>query len=93
MEIILIIVGVLIIAYLLYLGNRRRQVKEAERREALGAQAEGHRSIASEHDRKASELADKAERERESADLHQERAAEVDPAVDTTPVIRRPGRS
>ena len=67
MEIILIIVGVLIIAYLLYLGNRRRQVKEAERREALGAQAEGHRSIASEHDRKASELADKAERERESA--------------------------
>jgi hypothetical protein len=82
MTILIIIVAVLVIAYLLYLGNRRRQVEAARKREKLGAEAEGHRSIASSHQEKAAELSEAAEKELERANRHEERAAEVDPEVD-----------
>ena len=83
MTVLIIIVAVLVIAYLLYLGNKRRQVTAARNREKLGAQAEGHRSMASTHQEKASELSEAAEREQRRAERHDKRAAEVDPEVET----------
>mgnify|MGYP006347792503 CR=1 FL=1 len=64
MTILIIIVAVLVIAYLLYVGNRRRQVEAARKREKLGAEAEGHRSMASSHEEKAAEQSRKRTRER-----------------------------
>ena len=86
MTIVLIVAGVLVLAYLLYLGNRSRQERrlEAEReRAALEQQAEGHRSMAADHEAKAEELREEAERVEERADRHKQRAAEVDPEIQT----------
>jgi uncharacterized protein HemX len=83
MTVLIIIVAVLVIAYLLYLGNKRRQVESARKREKLGAEAEGHRSMASTHEEKAAELSEAAEREQRRAERHDKRAAEVDPEVET----------
>lgn len=84
MTILIIIVAVLAIGYLLYQGNRRRQVEAARKREKLGAEAEGHRSMASSHEEKAAEHAEAAQAEQERAERHQQRAEEVDPEVESS---------
>lgn len=83
MTIAIIIVAVIVIGALLYVGNRRRQVEQARKREKLGAEAEGHRSMASSHEEKAAEHAEAAQAELERAERHQARADEVDPEVET----------
>lgn len=85
MTVLIIIVAVLAVAFLLYLGNQareRRQLEEARKREKLGAEAEGHRSMAGQHEEKAEELREAAESAEQRAAHHQERAVEVDPEVD-----------
>lgn len=92
MEIVLIIVGVLILAALAYMGNRsrkRRRIEEMRRREKLAAEAEGHRSMAGQHEQKAEELQEQSEREAERAERHQRRAAEADPEIQTEADARR----
>jgi hypothetical protein len=86
MTVLIIIVAVLVIAYLLYLGNRvreRRRLEAAQERERLGTEAAGHRSMADQHESKAGELQEAADREQRRAERHQRRAAEVDPDVQT----------
>jgi hypothetical protein len=85
MTVLIIIVAVLVVAYLLYLGNRardRRRLEAARRREKLGAEAEGHRSMAGQHEQEAEELREAAESAEQRAARHQERAVEVDPEID-----------
>jgi uncharacterized protein HemX len=89
MTVVIIIVAVLVIGYLLYLGNKKRQVEAARKRERLGAQAEGHRSMASSHEQKAAEHAEAAQAELSRAERHEERAAEVDPNVEAEEARRR----
>jgi hypothetical protein len=85
MDAVLLIAGVLVIAFLLYLGNRARERRRAEvereRHKAL-EQAEGHRSMATDHEHKAEELREAAEAEEHRAERHQARAAQVDPDAD-----------
>ena len=54
MTVVIIIVAVLVIGYLLYLGNKKRQVEAARKREQLGAQAELDR--AERHAERAAEV-------------------------------------
>ena len=82
MTILLIIIGVLVIAGLLYLGRRRSERQRRERaveREKLEAEARGHRSMSEDHDQKAGELREAAEREERRAERHAERARQVEP--------------
>ncbi|MGZ5335344.1 MAG: hypothetical protein ACXWZ6_07855 [Solirubrobacterales bacterium] len=85
MTILLIIIGVLVIAGLLYLGRRRPDRMRHERaveRENLEAEARGHSSMAGDHEQKAGELREAAEREERRAERHAERARQVEPTDD-----------
>ena len=91
MTTLIIVVAVLVLAYLLYLGYRgreKRRIEAARERERLGEQAQGHRSMAAQHEGKAEELREAAEREQVRASRHKERAADVDPEVQTTSEAR-----
>jgi hypothetical protein len=56
MTIAIIIIGVLVIAYLLYLGTRKRRAEHEREREQLHGKAEDHRQMAGRHEQQAEEL-------------------------------------
>lgn len=86
---VLLVVAILVVAGLLYLGNRswqRRRIEKAREAEKLEEKVGDHRAMAADHDARADELREEAERVRVEADReatkaerHASRADDLDP--------------
>ncbi len=90
---LILVVAILVLAYLLYLGNRSRERRKLERQreaEKLEAQVGDHRAMSADHQEKAGELKSEAqelerqaERELEKAARHEVTADELAPDPDS----------
>ncbi|CAN5466526.1 hypothetical protein BH20ACT15_BH20ACT15_09130 [soil metagenome] len=79
---LIVLVAILVVAYLLYMGNRsrqRRKVEAAREAEKLEAKVGDHRAMSADHQAKADELKEKADREMTKAARHEVKADELDP--------------
>ena len=91
---IILVVLLLVLAYVLYLGNRARQQQEsacrgAREAEKLEAKVYDHRAMSADHQAKADELKAEAEQLEERADREMTKAARHEVTADEIVAGRR----